>query len=177
MGLAVGIRSALERWGAFLLRPRATVAALGRGEGAFDGLWLGLAYVFGSQLIALGQAVKALSITMDASGALTMVGAMGRMVLPPILLSLAVEMVLGRDRAYRRGVFLAPLVLVCTAANLSRQFGYAPWSEFAPAFVGGVWALALVFWTRGQIPPETEATTPTTGDTTGDTSAKAGAAS
>jgi hypothetical protein len=143
----------LERWGALLWRPRAAIAATPRDRGAFDGLWLGLAYVFGSQMIEVGQALKALSITMDATGAMTLLGAMGRMALPPILLSLVVELLLGKERAYRRGVYLLPLVVTVTAANLSRQLGWSPWFEFAPVFVGATWSLLLVLATRARVEP------------------------
>ena len=42
--------SALERWGGFLIHPRATLSRLSPGEGRHDWWWLALLFVLGSQL-------------------------------------------------------------------------------------------------------------------------------
>lgn len=150
------VRRTLHRWGAFLLRPRATAAALSPREGIFDGLWLGLAYIVGSQLVPLGQIIKTFMVTASSSRLLSAAGGLGRMLLAPIIVILLVELLLGRDKAYRRGIYLLPFVLVTTAANLLRQYGGATFDDMAPIFIGGAASLALVFFTRAQVPAEGE---------------------
>jgi hypothetical protein len=134
------------------LHPRETTASLAPEEGARDGLWLGILYVLGSQLISVGQAAKSLMVT-SSNGALMMLASQaGRILLPPLVLSLVVEFLLGPSKAHRRGLFLMPLVICATAANLIRQFGVAHNDELTPLLVGAVWAIGLVFLTRAAIP-------------------------
>lgn len=144
----------LSRWGGLLLAPRATVARLAPSEGQRDGLWLGLLYVLGCQLISVGQAVKSLVVSANGGTLMILASQLGRILLPPLLLSLAVEFLLGPAKAHRRGIYLLPLVICGTAANLVRQWGYPTNDELTPLLVGAVWAVALVFFTRASVPVE-----------------------
>ncbi len=151
--MANSLGEALDRWGAFLLQPRATLASLAPDAGRHDGWWLGMLYVLGSQLVPLGQALKSASVMMNGSAMLSLASQFGRILLPPMLLILAVEFMLGNARAYRSSLFLLPLVLCGAAANLARHAGVGVIADSTPIFVAGAWALFLAMSSRSAIAP------------------------
>ena len=136
------------------MRPRSTLAALSPRAGLMDGLWLGIAYVLGSQLVPVGQALKSLTVTMDGSGAMVMLGSMGRIALPPIFTSLALDLVLGNARAYRGGIFMLPLVVVATASNLAVALGWARTDDLGPLVLGFALSVAYGVWARRAVHPD-----------------------
>ena len=142
----------LERWGSFLVMPQSTVASLPPQDGRHDGFWIGLLYVMGSQLISVGQSIKSVLVIGNLSAVATLGAQLGRILLPPILLLLLIEFMVGPKRSYRSGLFLLPLVVCATAANLMRQMGHPVQSELMPLLLGGVWAMVLVFVSRKEIP-------------------------
>jgi hypothetical protein len=77
--------------------------------------------------------------------------------LPPVLLVLVVDTLLGPERNYRRGIFLVPLVLAAAAARLGAQAGIAvPGPSFSPELAGAAATVLLCLWVRGAVPPTSE---------------------
>lgn len=141
--------------------PRATLAELPRVDarghqvGIRDGLWLTALYVLSSQVTRLAGGFAALGAMGNINGGLVLLQALGRSFLPPVVLLFVVEGVLGAPRSYRRGLFLAPLVVFAALGRLSAALG-APWPgpSFGPDLLGTVWAAGLAFACRWQIDPE-----------------------
>lgn len=144
---------ALWRYGGVLLAPRATVRALRPDEGQRDGLWLGLLYVLAVGTFGLIEAAVTLRATPDLGGLVMLLAAVGRSLVVPILVLVASETILGRRRAYRRGLYLVPLVLI---ASLAHELGVhgVNLPTFGPAVVGGLAAIALTWWTRREVAEE-----------------------
>lgn len=158
---------ALARWGGLLVAPRHTLRALPAGRvGAWDGVWLTLAYVLGAQLSRLADGVAAVAAMGLINGGLVLLQAVGRSLLPPIMVLFLVETLLGSERAHRRGVFLAPLVFAVVAAKLAAQLG-APLSgpSFVPDLVGAVWSAALAVALRHEVAAERTVDADDTDDT------------
>lgn len=144
---------ALYRYGAILIRPRETAAALDPDEGIRDGLWLGVLFVLGGHVYPLMEAVATAWAVRNYSGALMLGAALGRSLVAPILVLVACETILGPGRGYRRGICLVPLVLVSVAAHLLVRVGVpVPGPTWGPAVVGGVASLALALWIRPSVP-------------------------
>jgi L-lactate permease len=149
--------SLLERWGGYLIRPRAHAATLGVDEGRFDAVGLGLLYAIGTSVYPIVEAFAGLLAVHDLGGLLAFATAFGRVVLPPLLVIVAVETVLGSARSHQRAAGLLPLVIVGTAAHAARQLGWAlPGGAFAPDLVGGLLGLGLAWWIRDAIRPVEE---------------------
>lgn len=153
--------AALTRLGGILVSPRATIAGLGAGDagesvaGARDGVWLTLVYAVTSQSGRLAEGVAALAAMGNVNGGLVLAQAVGRAFLPPVVLLFLVESALGQDRAYRRGLFLVPLVFMGALGRLSSWVG-VPWPgpSFVPDLLGTLWAAGLAFGLRQHVEPE-----------------------
>lgn len=143
---------ALWRYGGILVQPRPTMAALPPSEGLRDGLWLGLLYVLVTGTYGLLQAVATALATANLGGIVMLLGALGRTMVAPILLLVACETILGRRRAYRRGLFLVPLVVAASVAHELGLYGI-DLPPFAPEIVGSLAGLALVWWVRPEVTP------------------------
>lgn len=141
--------SALTRWGGVLLRPRATVAALAPDERRLDGLILGTLYVLGSQLLRLAEGMAAFEATRNLGGLLGVAAALGRAVLPAVLLIFLVESLLPPSRRAIASSLLVPLVLLAASARLLLQFGVVvPGPVYLPEVVATVWAAGIALWIR-----------------------------
>ena len=101
-----------------MLRPQQTVASLPPEEGRRDGWWLGLLYVLGSQMVPAGQAIKSVTVMMNGSAFVTLFSQAGRILLPPILLMLVVEFLVGPSKSYRGALFLLPMIIVVEPARV-----------------------------------------------------------
>lgn len=149
----------LARYGGILVRPRATVAALAPRVGAWDEWILVVLYVLGSQVERVAEALASLAALGFGSGILVFASGLGRAVLPPILVSVLVDGLLGRPRGHRRGVFLVPLVLVASLARLAEQHGLRlPGPGFLPELAGAIWCAGLALYARSAVPPMSCAT-------------------
>lgn len=149
---------ALARYGGILLRPRATVAALDPRVGGWDEWILTGLYVLGSQVGRVAEALASVAALGLGSGVLILASGVGRAVLPPILVSVLVDSLLGRARGYRRGVFIVPLVLVAALARLAAQQGVRlPGPTYMPELVAAVWCAALALFTRSAVPKQAPA--------------------
>ena len=147
----------LERWGGYLVRPRAHAAEVDAGAGRRDALWLGLLYALGTGVYAFAEAVAAVRAVHDFNGLLVFATAIGRVAIAPLLVLVAVEAVLGSARAYQRAAGLLPLVIVATAAHAARQLGWSvPGGPFMPDIVGGLLGIALAWWIRDAVEPMKE---------------------
>jgi hypothetical protein len=144
---------ALVRWGGILVQPRATVRALGTDEGARDGWWLGALYLVGTSAYALAEALATLVAVRNLGGVLAVAMVLGRGLLPPILVLVVAETVLGRARAHRRGLALVPLVVVGAATHAARQLGHAAIDPVMAAVVAGLLGVGLVWWVRAAVEP------------------------
>lgn len=151
----------LARYGGVLVRPRATLAELSLEEGRWDGVVLGLAYLASSQLLGLARGLAGLVATQDFNGVLVFGQALGRGLLPPILVLFIIESLLAPEQNYRRGVYLLPLVLLAALARLltiAGMIGSAgaalSFPPYAPEIAGAILCAVLVLRTRGVVPPE-----------------------
>lgn len=145
----------LARYGGILLRPRATVAALDPRVGTWDEWILTLLYVLGSQVGRVAEAIASVAAVGLGNGILVLASGVGRAVLPPILVSVLVDSLLGRARGYRRGVFIVPLVLIASLARLGVQAGVRfPGPSYMPELVAAVACAGLALYARSAVPAE-----------------------
>lgn len=150
------------RTGGMLVRPRATVAALDRDEGARDGLWLGLLYLVGGHVYPLIEAVATFVAVRNWGGVAMLFSGLG-VLLPPILASIVAETVLGSERGHRRGLCLVPLVVVSIVAQGSARAGLSlPWGPWMPALIGVLASAGLAAWIRSPPSPAERGSVPRT---------------
>lgn len=146
---------ALWRYGGILTQPRATAKALRVDEGASDGLWLGGLYLLSVGTYRLMEGLATLLATANLNGLLMFLAALGRVVVVPILVLVACETVLGRDRAYRRGLLLVPMVLISAVAHELAIHGVGI-RAYVPEIIGGLVSVLLAWWVRPQIEAQKE---------------------
>ncbi|MEM7158063.1 MAG: hypothetical protein AAF799_34800 [Myxococcota bacterium] len=146
---------ALWRYGGILTQPRTTARSLQVDEGAADGIWLGGLYLLSVGTYKLMEGLATLLATTNLNGLLMLLAALGRVVVVPILVLVACETVLGRDRAYRRGILLVPMVLVSSLAHELAIHGIAI-RAYVPEIIGGLVSVLLAWWVRPEIEPQKE---------------------
>ncbi|WP_106088615.1 hypothetical protein [Enhygromyxa salina] len=145
------MRATIVRWGGILIRPRATLAALGPGEGRFDWWLLAALFVLGSQIQHLSETVARYQVFRSFW---LLVNGLAIALLTPLLVGLIVESIVGAARSRYRHLPLVALVLVATLANLLRQQGVViPGPRYLPEILGTVWAAGLGVWIRKRVPP------------------------
>ncbi|MBC8073873.1 MAG: hypothetical protein IAG13_36480 [Deltaproteobacteria bacterium] len=145
----------LDRQGGMLIAPRQTVAALGPDEGARDGTWAVLVYMLAMHVADVIAAIAKLVALRDI-GVVADV-AMGLVV--PFMTTFAVELALGKARAHRAGVCLAPMLLVAASLHLLDVGGVIGWPmRWLPGVIAGLCAVAFAVWLRPSITPRKEAT-------------------
>ncbi len=156
------VRAALQRYGGVLIRPRATLLALGPGEGRWDGWILPALFVLGSQVERLAETAARFEVFRSV---LLLVNGLALALLTPILAGFVVEGIVGRARARYRHLPVVALVLVATLGNLLRQQGVS-WAgpRYLPEMLGLAWAAGLAIYIRVRVPapsapsePEAEA--------------------
>lgn len=150
----MAISRALARYGGVLLAPRRTVMALSEGEGARDGIWLGLLFVLAVGVRGLVEGAADLAVTRNFSGVLMLVSSLGRGLLVPIVALVLAQTILGRERAHRSGLCLVPVVLAAAVLRELPEPSLLPW-PYATEIVLVVLAGALAMWIRGAVPPST----------------------
>ena len=134
-----------------LIRPRATLEALGPREGRFDWWLLAALFVLGSQLQHLTETVARYQVFRSFW---LLVNGLALALLTPLLVGLVVETIVGAARSRYRHLPLVALVLVATLANLLRQQGVViPGPRYLPEMLGTVWAVGLGVWIRKRVPP------------------------
>lgn len=138
---------ALWRYGGMLVQPRATAQALRADEGRHDGLVLGALYLLGVGTLEVLRGVAMARVTADLGGLLMLVAAVGRVLVAPIVVLVACEVVLGRARSQWRGLMLVPLLVVATLAHEAAAQGL-PVRALLPEIVGGLLSVALAWWVR-----------------------------
>lgn len=112
-------------------------------------------YVLATQMVRLAEGLSGWMATRDMGGILILLQSLGRGLLPPVLVVLAVETLLGDERAFRRGLFLVPLVLMGSVAGILRGMGVVlPGPSFLPELAGAAWGVALAVTLRNQIPAD-----------------------
>lgn len=147
------VARALGRYGGMLVAPRATVRGLGPDEGLRDGLWLGGLYLLATGTYELLEGAVTLRATANLNGLVMLLSAVVWALLAPMLVLVAGETVLGRDRAHRRGTLLVPLLVVVTLAHELVAHGLRL-PAFAPEIVGGLLSVALAWWVRAEVEPQ-----------------------
>jgi hypothetical protein len=150
----MAIPRALARYGGVLLAPRRTVMALPEGEGARDGIWLGLLFVIAVGLRGLVEGAADLAVTRNFSGVLMLVSSLGRGLLVPIIALVLAQTILGRERAHRSGLCLVPVVLAAAVLRELPVASLLPW-PYAAEIVLVILAGALAVWIRPAVPPST----------------------
>lgn len=150
--------AALQRWGGILIRPRATLMALGtelspklgQGEGRHDWWWLAGLFVLGSQIQHLTETVARFQAFRSW---LLLFNGLALALLTPLLVGMLVEGIIGAQRRRYRNLPVAALVAVATLANLLRQQGVVlPGPHVLPELLGTLWAAALAVWIRKAMP-------------------------
>lgn len=144
---------ALERWGAVLVAPRRTVAALHPDEGRRDGLILATLFVIGTSLYPMTSAV---ATVLSTHSLVALASGVARVLLTPILVSVLAETLLGGPRSYRGGLCLLPLVVVGTLVHGLALLEVQTLPGLWPDIVGGVGAAGLALWIRPAVVPERE---------------------
>lgn len=155
----VKIRSigrALARFGGALVAPRATVVSLPPQQGRRDGVWLSLLYLGVTSIYPVAEGFANWWATRNLGGILMILSAFGRALILPIVALVASETILGRGRAYRRGLALVPMVLV---ALVLRQL---PWRSaigwpYVPEALGMLVVVGWTLWVRTSVPEEADA--------------------
>lgn len=156
-GLLAVTLSALDRLGGYLVAPRRTVAKLAQGVGMRDTLLLGLLYVLGTAVYPVAESVAGLWAMRNLGGVMMVVSSLGRALLIPIVATVIVDTVLGRARAHRDAVGLAPLVVFGVAGHALRQLGVdLPGAAYTPELVGAVFGVAAAAWVRPAVEPMEE---------------------
>lgn len=144
------LRAALDRFGGILVRPRATLEALGPGEGRRDWWVLAGLFVLGSQIEHLTEAIARYQAFRSFW---LLVNGFALALLTPLLVGLLVESIVGAGRSRYRYLPLVALVLVATVANLLRQQGVViPGPRYLPEMIGALWAAGLGVWIRKAMP-------------------------
>lgn len=146
----------LWRLGGILVAPVATARELRDDEGRWDGLVIGLLYLLGTGGFELLRGVATVRATANLSGALMFAAALGRVLLVPILVLVVCETILGQARGHRRGLMLAPLLLVAVVAHELAVHGVRL-GAYVPPIVGGVLSVGLTWWVRSELRPLAEA--------------------
>lgn len=158
----------IQRWGGVLVRPRATFEAVAatppppraergwrswiRPSTGWDGVWLTLLFVLGSQV---ERVTEALARFLATDSVLILLNGLLMAVLAPLLVGLLVEGLVGAQRARYRHLPLVPLVLAATVGNIIRQQGFVwPGPALLPEIVGTLWAASLAVYVRQTIPPD-----------------------
>lgn len=138
----------LQRLGGVLIRPKATIAGLAPGVGASDGLVLLALYGIGAKLEPLGRGVADFQASEGISAIIALTLGLVAF-LPWVLTTLAVELVLGRDRQERTELCKVPLALCAAAAGLADHLGLAlPGPVYVPELIGAAWSIAIAAWVR-----------------------------
>jgi hypothetical protein len=148
----------LDRWGGWLVRPRVHAATVRPGDARRDVIALALLYAIGTSVYPMVEAFASLWAIRDVNALLPFAAEIGRIVLAPLLVLVAVETVLGSARSYQRAAGLLPLVIVGTAAHAARQLGWSiPGGAYVPDIVGGLLGVGLAWWIRESIVEEERA--------------------
>ncbi len=140
----------LRRYGAFLLRPRRTLAGGPPGDPRRDGWVLGGFYLAAVWLGPLIEQLAHLSVTRDLGGLALMAGQAARALLVPVLLTVVAEGQWGERGEALRGLALVPFVAVTVTAHALETFAGAAWPRpYLPELAGAAVGLAYVFGARG----------------------------
>src|SRR5690606_14216964 len=134
MSLTSSMRATLQRFGGILIRPKATLLALGvgkpLGEGRWDGWVLAALFVLGSQVDRLTETVARFEVFRSF---LLLGNGLALALLTPLLVGLLVEGVVGAARRHMRHLPLVALVVSATVGNLLRQQNVAlPGPHYLP---------------------------------------------
>lgn len=156
------IFAALARWGGFLLRPRATAAALDPDAGPRDGLVFIALYALGAHLLPLGDAVADFAAMFGLAALPTLLAGF-TVLIPWLVATLGVEAILGPQRAHRAALCLLPMLLVVVLARLLAGAGHPlPVPKYSVEIAGAVLAAGLALWIRPavRLAKETPASAP-----------------
>jgi hypothetical protein len=148
--------TALQRWGGILIRPRATLEALGPAEGRHDWWWLAGLFVLGSQIQHLTETLARFQAFRSA---LLLLNGLALALLTPLLVGMLAEGIVGAQRRRYCNLPVAALVAVAVLANLLRQQGVVlPGPHVLPELLGTLWAAGLAVWIRKAMPVPAEPT-------------------
>ncbi len=143
----------LDRIGGVLLAPRRAAAALQQGQGARDGVALVVAYLLGTHLVALAEALARALAAGNLGGVAAVLAVLARVVLVPVVLLVLCESLLGRGRDHRRGLALVPFVAVGLLAHTAELLaGWRPPNSYAVPAVGALLSAVLARWMRPAVP-------------------------
>ena len=143
--------AALARYGGILAAPRRTAQGLSPDEGHHDGVVLAALCMFATGSYAILEGIAGLYALRNLGAVVMLLAALGRLLIAPVVVLVAAETLLGKDRSYRRGVALVPMLLVMAVAHELRVHGVEI-AAFVPEIVGGVAGVALAWWIRPSVP-------------------------
>ncbi|WAS92403.1 TlpA family protein disulfide reductase [Nannocystis punicea] len=154
------LRTALARWGGALLHPRATAASLAPEDGARDGLLFILLFAAGAHLLPIGDAVADFTAMAGLAALPTLLSGF-TVLIPWLVTTLAVEAILGPQRAHRAALCLLPMLLVVALARLLAGAGHPlPVPKYSLEIFGAVLAAGLALWVRPAVCMSRETATP-----------------
>ncbi|MBL4683615.1 MAG: hypothetical protein JKY37_03410 [Nannocystaceae bacterium] len=146
------LTSMLRRFGGVITAPRRTIAALDPEVGHRDGLILGSLYVFAVGTFALIESAASIAATRDFNALIMLASTLGRLGVPPILILVAAETLLGSSRSYRRGLALVPLVMLAVISHELAAAGIQL-PSYSAEVAGGILGLLLTIRFRPVVPP------------------------
>lgn len=161
------LTSALRRFGGVITAPRRTVAALDPEVGHRDGLILGSLYVFAVGTFALIESAAGIAATRDLNALIMLASTLGRLGVPPILILVVAETLLGSSRSHRRGLALVPLVALAVISHELAATGIQL-PSYGAEIAGGVLGVLLALRIRPAVPPVSEQDTATHATTKGE---------
>jgi hypothetical protein len=148
----------IDRQGGMLVAPRQTLAALSEQAGPRDGTWVLVVYLLAAHVDGLFAALARVVALHDFDALLRGVVDVALGLVVPFVTSFAVELVLGRARAHRAALCLAPMLAVAALLHLLDAVGVLVWpTPWLPGAISALPALAYAVWLRPSIAPRSEA--------------------
>lgn len=147
---------ALARYGGMLAAPRRTLAALPAVEGRHDGILLSIAFVAAAGVWAIVEALAGVVALRDSGAALMLGAAVARVLIAPVLILVAAEVVLGDGRRHRRAYALVPAIAVVAVLHEAALQGLDVPSP-VPEVLAGLVGVAATWLVRGSVPIVEEA--------------------
>jgi hypothetical protein len=144
----------VDRQGGMLVAPRRTLAALHPDEGRRDGTWLLVVYVLAAHVDDVVAAIARMMALRSISALPAAVVDVAIGLVAPFVTLFAVELVLGRERAHRAPLLLAPMLAIAVVLHLAVSFGGMRWAwQWLPGAIAGAPCLLFAWRVKDAIPP------------------------
>lgn len=143
----------IDRQGGMLVAPKRTLAELHQDEGVRDGTWVLVAYLLAAHVDDVVTAFARVVSLRDAGALLSGAADVAIGLVAPFITMFVVEIVLGRERAHRAALCLAPMLAIAAVLHLLDSFGVLVLPErWLPGVIAGVPCLPFAAWVRDAVP-------------------------